>query len=186
MLCNRTLLGIVAACVMLIGCRSYGDYGSQEAMYRHIHLAVDEFEAAQADFDARHGALSGRAPADELDRLAVRRADLVLEYRSVLDRIDESTGHRELRRIYGSVISDRQILEDRLARFEQVAAADTLPSPTRAGAPRSQYQIVPVYYHRIGTLDHEQRDAVTIEAPDDPTESDEIDDLDDDDQDGDD
>jgi hypothetical protein len=144
------LVGTLLLVALLSGCRMYGDHGSEEAMYHQILIAIDELEAETSMFEARLGAVSRQLTVDEHDRMAATRSQLVQEYRQIADRLSPRSGHRELRRIYGSIISDRQILYDQLDRLESMQAETDESSPMRIADPRAQYQIVPVFYHRLG------------------------------------
>jgi hypothetical protein len=152
---TRHFAGVLALFVLLTGCRTYGEYDSEALMYRQLEQAVAEFESLSAEFDARQGALSGRVPHDEIEELNVRRQQFVLDYQQALETLSESSGHRELRRMLGSVITDRQIIEERMQRLERRAMPqeDTLHASWRLSDPRSQYGIVPVFYHRVAAAD---------------------------------
>jgi hypothetical protein len=164
--------------LLLSGCRTYGDYGSQEAMYRQIHVALDQLDAEASAFDARRSAIAVPAMTDALDRLAASRSHLVGQYREIVSQLSESSGHRELRRVYGALISDRQIIYDRLARLEAVAA-DVDGAPLRLSDPRSDYQTVPLYYYRVGAMESRRSGvadtaAVSLDVPGDDVAEDDL------------
>lgn len=152
---TRHFAGVLALFVLLTGCRTYGEFDSEALMYRQLEQAVAEFESLSAEFDARQGALSGRVPHDEIEDLNVRRQQFVLDYQHALETLSESSGHRELRRMLGSVITDRQLIEERIQRLEHRAMMqeDTLQASWRLSDPRSQYGIVPVFYHRVAATE---------------------------------
>jgi hypothetical protein len=145
------IVGVIAILALVAGCRTYGGYNSEEATYQQILIAIDELEAETSDFERRLGAVRSSIPVDELDRLANSRSQLVAEYRQIADRLSGSSSHRELRRIYGAIISDRQILNDHLTRLE-MASSESFAAPVRHADLRTNYQIVPVFYHRIGMV----------------------------------
>jgi hypothetical protein len=149
MLPNRPAILALTLLVLLAGCRTYGEHGNEEAMYHQIHAAIAELEVDVERFEARRPALERTLTVDDLDRLAESRLQMLTHYREIVDRLSPRSGHRELRRIYGSIISDRQIIDDQIAWLEQAAAADTL-QPMRIAEPRANYQVVPVFFHRLG------------------------------------
>lgn len=145
------LLGALLFFALLSGCRTYGGHGSDESIYHQILAAIDELESETNQFETRLGGFSNQLTVDEHDRIASSRAQLVQEYREIADRLSPRSGNRELRRVYGSIISDRQILNDMLERIEDASdVADDGESPMRIADPRAQYHVVPVYYHRLG------------------------------------
>lgn len=153
------LLFAAAALVVLSGCRTYGHYGSEEALRTALTEATEAFAVEltqrRADADAL-AQLAARQPAlapyAEQYQNAVLAHDAVLgEARAHAEQLQGSGSHRGLKRAYGAlVMSQASIHRQYQSILEAIAAdADTASATQPYYDPQSRYFIVPPFYERL-------------------------------------
>ena len=143
--------------LLVSGCRSYGGYGSEEAMYRQIERLVQRFaqdlENARADLVALENAAAQNS---ELALLAEQYAALVQGQEAILDEqrgllADLSPGatYRSLHRAHGAIMAEQRTVrlqrQGLLRGFLETVDADT----TAADRLDRPYALIPPYYNRI-------------------------------------
>jgi hypothetical protein len=152
------LLSLLAACILfLTGCRTYGDYGSEEKTVVQIQHTNEQFERAleRAENDASVVAEAAQG-IPELGPLAADYAAAVAEHarlvelhRSQLaDLLDGYSGYRARSRHFGSVITDQQSIKNRYQEIaRRVALGAGVDGPDLRSS--STYQHVPPHFLRI-------------------------------------
>lgn len=122
----------------IVGCRTYGGYGSEEALYRQIQRATEEFaqefeqmRQAQPDLEAQLRSVSGSEQMTVTLGTAISlHGRLLEEHREMVENLSESSSHRALSRAYGAIISDQQVVR----RLYRRAQEQSNPAGMRDGA----------------------------------------------------
>lgn len=155
---SQRLLSLLAACILLLtGCRTYGDYGSEEKTVVQIQHINEQFARAleRAENDAAIVAEAAQS-SPELGPLAADYAVAVAEHarlvelhRSQLaDLLDGYSGYRARSRHLGSVITDQRSIRNRYREMSRrVALASGADGPELRSS--STYQHVPPHFLRI-------------------------------------
>jgi len=158
-------LGLI---VVLTGCRTYGDYGSEAKIYEEMGEAVEELEAelesAQADLQQLRAAAE---QANRLEPLLDRYQTLVEAHEALIQAHEQEVNglsaeasHRTLRRSYGAMVTDRRLLRRRydrtVRRVYGVVRDSVAPSPPLRN--RSTYSTTPVNFPQP------RRDITMVEA----------------------
>lgn len=160
----RSLSVLLLAVVVLTGCRSYGEHGSQEVMYDQMQLAVDQFESdlnrARADLDLLLDAAEEeealQAFVEAYRRALERHENHLEEHQRAIERYDGSSSHRDLRRNYGAIITEQRMVRNRYDRLhEQIQFTRLVVEEEDAplALDRSRYALVPSFYDRTGQPD---------------------------------
>lgn len=161
---------------VLTGCRTYGGYGSEEALYRQLQRASEEFSQDLERMKQGRGQLEQRAAATaDGERVAGNLSSILelhealdIRHREVVERLSPSSSHRTLSRAYGAMISDQEMVRGMYRRVQNVlagrAAADSL---RRTDVP---YSVLPAFYRRAGadaqiTLAQTPRPETTGDTP---------------------
>ena len=165
---TRLAWGVLLLVFVASGCRMYGGYGSRAATFEKIQQATQRFaedlERARGERDAlQRAAAADPALVDFAERFAAvveRQGAMVAEHQALA--ADASAGgnilfewvgpdnYRQLHSLYGAIISDQQIIEDRydevLMDLQQALGAMT---PAERVPLQSRYQVAPHFYERI-------------------------------------
>ena len=155
----RSVAILCVVALVVFGCRSYGDHGSQEAMYNQMQTALDQFESelerAQADLSLLIGAAEEE---DVLDSFEDAYRDIISEHERLLERhqdltqgLDGTSPHRELRRAYGTLITEQDMVRTRYHRHHmriQFALDIAEEETPELALDRSRYFVVPSFYDR--------------------------------------
>ena len=161
---RNCVLLILAAGLVLGGCRSYGSHGSVETTKQQMQLANDNFEdellLARANLqrlERRADSLEGITPFINQYALLVEQHDLLLEHHrhEVEDALD-SDNYRPLARLYGAIIAEQQVISKRYQNLltgprmpvdaPRALAADTVAPEV---APEGRYVYFPPFYQRM-------------------------------------
>ena len=159
--------GVLLLALMTSGCRTYGGYGSSEAMLGKIQQATqrfaDEYQRAQGERDAlQRAAGSNPALATVAERFAgvVEHQGMVVEEHQALAANASDGGnilfawvgpdsYRTLHNTYGALLSDQQIVRDRYAEvlldLQQAVSGTAAMMVPEEG----RYQVAPHFYKRI-------------------------------------
>lgn len=156
----QLVLLVLTACLVLVGCRTYGDegYESGPKTYSAIQQTVQQVEQDlnRAESDLRR-LQSAATSVDTLEGLAERYESLVQSHASTLAahrdhaaQLSAESAYRTLSRTYGAMVTDRRLLRlqyERTTRKVWAAVRDsTIPRTPRR--PKSSYSITPVQYPR--------------------------------------
>ena len=151
----------IIALVVLTGCRTYGDYGSEEATYAQIEKIntqfaddLDKARAEKAGLDRVVSQLSDLRGVDE------EYAELLEKHESMIAHHAELTGHlkvkkgmlgrlttsyRDLNRALGYIAAEQEAMKADYDTFVRRLAGMT---KSDRGA-MSRYEIAPPFYERI-------------------------------------
>lgn len=148
-------LFVLAALLVLSGCRTYGGYDTQEKNYEAMQNAVQSFEdelnRAQADLHT----LQEAATSDTLEALAHRfqnhvgeHEELLATQRERLDRLSPDASYRTLQRAYGATVTEQQMTEQKYQRVIRTVRATVQETDVEAAssAPTRRYTIDPVNF----------------------------------------
>ncbi len=158
---RSTLVLGLGLLIVLSGCRTYGQYGNEEAMLNEIQTANDQFvsqlDRAQADAE-----LLQRAAEENADLVSLMEryeaaleihAGMVEEHADLLRQAEERSGnHRVLRRNFGAIVTDHGEMRNRYRRI--LREVDLVVNPEEAAlrhlepAEMSTYQSRPPQYDR--------------------------------------
>lgn len=137
----------------MFGCRSYGGYGSEEALYRQIQRATDEFahefeqmQQEQPDLEAHLTSNGSSAQITvSLGTALSLHGSLIEEHRELVESLSEGSSHRALSRAYGAIISDQQVVRRLYRRAREAAAtgAEDHRAERHITPPAS---VMPTYY----------------------------------------
>ena len=173
---SNSCLAMAAALTLLSGCRVYGSQASRDLLLRTIDETVLQVDLEGAQWQQDAVKLAGASDLNpdlqlfadqagvlalELERLAERLQALGTEIAAVSVVTDNPGArwlgpdrYRQLHRIYGSMVTERQHLINRRAILARdLGTRLGLAEPTQ---PREEgrYQIVPHHYHQFSrTLD---------------------------------
>ena len=165
----RVLSLVLAAVLVLTGCRTYGNekYETGPKTYESIQETVEQME--QDLGRARNDLRRLQAAAETmgaLEPLSARYQSYVqsheaalADYRDQAKRLTPGASYRTLHRTYGAMVKDRHILKtkyDRAVRVVWATVRDTTVPRTRSLDP-SRYVITPVNFPRV-----RQRGSITM------------------------
>lgn len=158
----------VFALLLLVGCRTYGGYGTEEKTYANIQDAVQRFsedlDRAKTDLQALQSAAdTNEALQPYAERFAseVSRHEATLErHREVLDGLSPSSSYRDLHRQYGAMTTDQRMIRTFYERtiYNVFATVHDEPLVQKVETNKSYYQVEPVDYYQL-----ENRDELTME-----------------------
>ena len=163
----RVFIGLFACLFLLTGCRTYGGYDSEEALYAQIEKTnqqfADELNRARSEFSLIQNAASSNrmfAPfVDQYEAILEDHAEKVEAHAGILAGLEVKTGfigqlgqsYRMLNRGLGSILTDQAQVRDayvhllnninREAKGEAFTPV-SIPEPGR-------YQAVPPFYEAI-------------------------------------
>jgi hypothetical protein len=154
----RSFTVVLVGMLLLTGCRTYGDegYESESKIYAALRDGVQQMEQdlgrAQSDLRRLESAAES---VDTLKALAARYQALISSHEAVLhkhkeqaEQLSGESAYRSLHRVYGALITDRQLLQDQYERTTRKVWA-TVQDTTVPRVPvrlRSTYNITPVQY----------------------------------------
>lgn len=165
---RRSLVVLLAVVALLSGCRTYGDYGTEEATMAEIVAANEEFGQALERAEAE-GAELARAAATNpvlavpaalysqvLDMHRVLLAAHLLEAEELADGFSlfatiNQIPYRQLNRTYGAIISEQHAIRDRYQEvYTLVGGVVGRPLPgSVVGDASGRYYVVPPQYKDI-------------------------------------
>ena len=164
------ILGSMFIALVLSGCRTYGDYGTEEATFAEIEDVnsrfadeLDRAQAEQATLQRAAGQYGDLKPFNaHYDELLSRHEALVASHAALTAQLSVKTGpmgrltssYRDLNRALGNIVADQQMMKDLYEEFAQELAG--LNPETRSST--SRYEIVPPFYERI----HAELDRISI------------------------
>jgi len=122
---RSTLSLIVAALLVLGGCRTYGGYDTKPKTYQALEKSVESFadELNRAETEGR--ALADAATtSDSLQALSEEYQALLSEHESLLEtqrsrveRLSPSSGYRSLHHAYGATVTEQRMMEQKYERL---------------------------------------------------------------------
>lgn len=157
---RSVLLSVLAALLVLSGCRTYGGYGTKAKNYEAMQDAVQSFEEelsrAQAELETlEEAATSDTLQTDTLQGLArqfrehIDRHESLLEtQRKRVDRLDADAAYRTLQRMYGATVKEQRIMEQKYQHVIQTVRTTVHGEEpeTAASESRRRYTIRPVNF----------------------------------------
>lgn len=154
---RSSLLLCAVAGLVLTGCRTYGEYNSEELTYQQMQRLVQQFDRDLTKARADLAALQ-KASADNpyLSVLAAHYSQVVSaqeavldEHRDMLAELSPGSTYRALHRAYGAMISEQRTIrlqQEGLLRY----VYDAYTADTTAMADRDRpYALIPPYYARV-------------------------------------
>lgn len=151
----RSLLFAALLFVTVSGCRTYGQYGTQEARYQAIVNVNQAFEAQLTRHRADLSAFSAAYPQHAEEAAAVLAVwEEAFEFgRMREEMLAATTDYRTLLHAHGAIITRYQVARD---RFAHLAASVQELGPelhgTATGIAKSAYKSIPPHYQRAENL----------------------------------
>lgn len=160
MMTHQRFIPIVVAVLMLslVGCRTYGDYGSVEKTVNKISEANEAFaralDRAQSNAESlRRAAQSAVALdhyAEAYEAIVAEHVEMVERHEKAFDDLPRSVfRYSASNRLLGSVVSEQNMIGNRYAEVAREAARavglESLDDPR----PPYNYVLVPPYFERI-------------------------------------
>lgn len=159
------VLGLVLLVGSMAGCRTYGGYGSEEALYRQMQRASAEFSQELEQMRLERPALEQQLGArpdgprltDHLNATMSLHEELIERHSNMIEELGEGSSHRTLRRAYGAMITDHELVRGSYRRARQTATRGDSADTT--DVMRMPYQVVPTFYHRASAVTEAGADA---------------------------
>lgn len=164
----RCLPGLALLLLLATGCRTYGGYGTEEALPRQMQQAVEQFaddlDRARSDVEMLAEAAdqnSALAPVVEQYEHVIGRHEAFLDvHRQLVDRFQDDGAYRALHRNYGAMISEQRLVETWYQELHRRVQRVQHGQPAVGEVPpASRYAVNPSYYDRI-----QNRQPLTMEA----------------------
>lgn len=158
---RRAATGLVAVLVLFVltGCRTYGGYGTEPETIDQIRIANDQFAEEMERARAEYEYLLEQVQQDPgLVAFAESYlAILQLQEQKLLENLDlaESAydnpdNYRTLSRVYGAIISNQNVVEDRYdALYRVMVEARTQQVLPEEALPPARWQVAPPEYDRM-------------------------------------
>ncbi len=159
-----TTLGVLlVAAVFITGCRTYGGYGSEQALYDEIVRLVQQFDNDLARSRGELAAIEQAAATHpELARV-YENYSLMLdghqvfleEQREIVEQLSPGSTYRHLHRVHGAILAAQRTARNQKASLARAAseilAADAAPAQQDAQAVDATrpYALIPPYYIRV-------------------------------------
>lgn len=143
---------------MVSGCRTYGGYGTEEAIPRQMQEAVQQFASELNRAQSDLAALSEAAEQNSaLASLEARYRDLVAQHeafledhRGLVERFQDGGSYRDLNRNYGAMISEQRLMRTWYTELHvRIQRAVTGAPVVGQAVPKSRYVVNPTYYDRV-------------------------------------
>lgn len=160
-------LAVIIASLVPLSCRTYGGYGSEEAIREQIEAAYQSFERdlvyARNDLQA----LMSRSADDELagrvtsrmEEIIVLHETMLAEHQRLVQKANDGTTYRALKRTFGGMLADHHFI---YLRYTDLRAAMSEPDTTRylgqGGEASRRYHVLPPFYERIRNASYMQRE----------------------------
>lgn len=135
------------------GCRSYGGYDSEQQIRDQIHAANREFagqlESAKTFYTnlQQSGGKFASGPSFETLGLLVKNHQVILKkHESWAEATDHSGDHQFLKRHYGAIIMEQQLVIDQYQKW--MGQGNDSDSLTVTGEPTSAYHRIPPFFVR--------------------------------------
>lgn len=151
-----TLLLLV---VLVTGCRTYGDYGTEAELRNQISDAVDEFEKdlarSEADLAVLQRAAEGQSALNPMvDRFMSdidAHRELLASHRTIAQNLEGSSSYRDLHRGYGTVTTEQRMMRNTYNRTVRNIRSVVTGQPVDATPlpNKSFYFVEPVGYARL-------------------------------------
>lgn len=122
---RSTLSLVVAALLVLGGCRTYGGYDTKPKTYQALEKSVETFadELNRAETEGRTLA-DAATTSDSLQTLAEEYRSLLSEHESLLatqrarvERLSPSSGYRALHHAYGATVTEQRMMKQKYKRL---------------------------------------------------------------------
>ncbi|MFQ5571007.1 MAG: hypothetical protein ACE5G0_15110 [Rhodothermales bacterium] len=155
---SRFFWGLLLLVFVGAGCRTYGEYNTDEKTLEQIRetarLFAEDYERAKGNLNALRLFDGSEELLDEFAALVERQGALVEEHQALAEEAAAHAGnYRWLHRTYGAMVSDQHIIRDRyvqlLARMQEAALQRTVDQKEDAVLLMSRYQVAPSFYERI-------------------------------------
>lgn len=154
-------VALVVSVLILTGCRTYGDEGfeSESKMYGALQESVQQIERSLQRSESDLQRLQAAAERDDRLEGHVRQYRSLLQSHQMMaadhaqqaERLSGDASYRTLHRVYGAMITDQKLLQQKYRRALRGIWATvrdtTIPRPS-ARLP-SRYSITPVQYPRV-------------------------------------
>lgn len=128
---RSTLFLIVAALLVLGGCRTYGGYDTKPKTYQALEKSVESFadELNRSETEGRTLADAATASdtlqalADEYQALLSEHETLLETQRGRIERLSPSSGYRTLHHAYGATVTEQRMMEQKYERLTRTVQA---------------------------------------------------------------
>ena len=154
---RSSILLFVALFLAASGCRTYGEYDSEEATYQQMQRLVQQFDQdltrARADLEALQKASRANpylsVLAAHYSQVVAGQEAVLDEHRDLLAELSSESTYRALNRAFGAMISEQRTIrlqrEGLLSYVHDAYTADT----TATGDRDRPYSMIPPYYARV-------------------------------------
>ncbi len=156
-------LSILVIFLMLVGCRTYGDYGTEQASYDRIGEINTQFAQTLNKAKAELETLQRAAATDsdlntavaQYEEMLARHEDMVTAHGELAATLEVKTGmlgklstsYRNLNRALGYITADQLSMHKQYNRFAASLLENT--DMLMVEAEQGRYQIAPPFYERI-------------------------------------
>ncbi|MEM8485288.1 MAG: hypothetical protein AAF564_07045 [Bacteroidota bacterium] len=155
---------VVVLFLMLAGCRTYGDYGAEQASFDRVATINTQFaqtlDKAKAELETLQRAAASdsdlNTAVSQYEMLLARHADMVTAHGDLAATLEVKTGmlgklstsYRNLNRALGYITAEQLSMHKQYNQF----ASSLLPSAgmvAMVDAEQGRYQIAPPFYEQI-------------------------------------
>lgn len=148
----------VLALMVLSGCRTYGGYGSEAAMYNQLEQGTQQYEdaleRARADAEQLQAAADTNdalAPlAERLQNAIATHEERLAHHEEKVRDLSADAGYRDLHVAYGALTTDMRMTRTHYTRIVQKVAATVSGEPVDESVRlQSTYYTAPVDYAQL-------------------------------------
>jgi hypothetical protein len=157
---DRSLLSLVVAALLVLGgCRTYGGYDTKPKTYQALEKSVasfaDELNRAETEgrtlADAASTSDSLQALADEYEALLSEHESLLKTQRDRVERLSPSSGYRALHHAYGATVTEQRMMEQKYERLTRTVQATVREAQAAAATVKGErrYTIRPIGFPSV-------------------------------------
>lgn len=158
-----TWIAVLTVFLLLSGCRTYGGYGAEAAIYNQIERVLERFDEHLSRTRAELRALEAASSDDPtLAVLSTQYAELVAAHEAMLEkqrrmasRLSPNSTYRTLHRTYGSMVTEQSLLRDQYQGILRNVFEAHSPDTTMAADRDRPYALIPPYYARAANAHDE-------------------------------
>ena len=162
---SRIFLFCTLSIMVFSGCRTYGGYDSEEAIYNQIveinGVFANELEKAKGNLSRLEQAAKQKASLEEFvheyEDLLAHHEHMIHEHAELTESLEIKTGfvgqltpaYRNLNRALGYIAAEQSAMRNGYYRFAAHLGGDHQETDWSTGVENSRYQAVPPFYHEV-------------------------------------
>lgn len=155
---SRYVPGLLIVLLALSGCRTYGSYGTSEAIPGQMQQAVQQFAddlaRAESDVQALAEAAAQSSALEPFERqyrkLIAQHEEWLERHREIAAEYEDGGSYRALNRNYGAIIAEQRLVATRYNELHaRIRRAVSGQSPALTTTSASRYVVNPSYYARV-------------------------------------